>query len=125
MRKGHEGTIYLTYNAAVFHGFCQYVQVLTDDSDIEIDHLIAFKLFIGNYRFHPLQDQLLKCLHSVHGEDNYEEERLSLYHWKISLEAAFVRFNAFRISRGVNETMLFDREMTVECALKIVFGQSK
>ena len=88
--------------------------------NITMHHLIALKLYIGDYRFHPLQDRLMEILHS---ESSVDEMR-SLYHWKTSLEEALSLFRDIRMSIGMDEAVKFHRDMKVQSALAHVFGRN-
>ena len=89
-------------------------------SNITMHHLIALKLYIGDYRFHPLQDKLMDALHS---ESSVDEMR-SLYHWKTSLEEAFLLFRDIRRTLNMETPVVFERDMELQCALARVFGMN-
>ena len=74
---------------------------------IELDHLIALSLFFGDYKYHQLQQYLVKCL----SDPICIRQIRSIYHWKTSLESAFVKLNNLRRSASSNTVSLLNDDM--------------
>lgn len=90
------------------------------DTGIKMNQLIAFKLFIGDYRFSPLQQILLECIETP----NSKEKLSSVYQWRVSLQAALDKLYDIRRSLGLEGIVSFDREMSLLHVLDSIFGST-
>ena len=83
---------------------------MVKDMGFTMHHLIALTLFIGDYRFEPLQEQLMDCLKS----QNPGNQMRSFYHWRTLLEEALLLLIAIRRSLGISGVMVLNRDMDLE-----------
>ena len=86
--------------------------------DMKLKHLIALKLFIGDYRFGKLQRKLIDSIRPP----NCKTRLRSLLHWKTALEDGLWRIKAIRSSLKLKGDIVFTRDMSMECVLESVFG---
>jgi len=84
---------------------------------IEIDHLIALSLFLGDYKFDGLQQELMECLQS----DCSLNRMRSIYHWKMSVEDAL---NILIGADSSRKTAILHHGMGLQQALVLFTGLS-
>ena len=87
------------------------------DSGIQMDHLIALKLFTGDYRFGKLQRKLIDCLqHPLHNN-----QWQSILRWKTTLEEGMLLIKDIRNSLNLKGDVIFTRDISLECLMASVF----
>ena len=91
------------------------------DIEMKLKHLIALKLFIGDYRFAELQRKLMESI----SHPLCKKKVRSLVHWKTALENGLLLIRAIRSSLNLKGDVVFDRDMSMEYVVPSLFEENK
>lgn len=88
------------------------------DTGITMHQLIALRVFIGDYRFESLQNELMAALNTPFSDDKLR----SLVHWKSALKNVLLLITNTRKCLCLKGPVVFYRNDTLEETLMRVFG---
>lgn len=92
------------------------------DSGIEmkLKHLIALKLFIGDYRFAQLQRMLMDAIRYPLRKNQMRYP----IHWKTTLVDCLLLIKTIRNALKRRGDVVFTRDMSMECVLTLCFEEN-